>query len=384
MSVQSVVTAQVALAPEATWGVAPASGYVEQPRVNWSVTLQKEAYSSNRVQANRRIRFSRHGTRFVEGNYEDELSIGGQDLILESALGGRFVAGATSTVTVDINSTGNTLTRTTGSWIADGFRSGLVVEIANAAAPANNGRARVVAVTSMVLTLDKAMSNATADEIVISVVGKVLRDQAEKRSFAAQIAMTDLNQPLYFIQSGLLVSQVTFNLAPNGISTLNATIVGRDEERRTTPLDASVDPSPSGELLTTPEGELYLDGVLFARLTELTLEINNNISRRAVIGSNAIENLNQGRLAVTGSLSALLDGEALLERFDDETEFSLVLRLNAPNGTDFQSFVLPRVRLNGATKNLQGEDEVVVSGSIAVLESVADDATIFIQSTAAI
>lgn len=384
MSVQSVVTAQVALAPEAVWGTAPTSGYVEQPRVNWSVTLQKEAYNSNRVQANRRIRFSRHGTRYVEGSYEDELSIGGQDLVLESALGGEFQAGATSTLTVDISSAADTLTRATGSWIADGFLPGLVVEIANAAAPANNGRARILAATPTVLTLAKELTNATADEIAISVVGKVLRDQAVKRSFAAQIAMADLDQPLYFIQSGLLVSQATLNLAPNGISTINATIMGRDEERRTTPLDASVEASPSGELLTTPEGELYLDGVLFARLTELSVEINNNVSRRAVIGSNAIENLNQGRLAVTGSLSALLDGPALLERFDDETEFSLVLRLNAPNGTDFQSIILPRVRLNGATKNLQGEEEVIVSGAIVVLESVANDATLIIQSTAAI
>lgn len=384
MSVQSVVTAQVALAPETVWGTAPTSGYVEQPRVNWSVTLQKEAYNSNRVQANRRIRFSRHGTRFVEGNYEDELSIGGQDLVLESALGGTFQAGATSTLTVEISAAADTLTRATGSWIADGFLPGLVVEIANAADPANNGRARVLAATATVLTLDKALVDASADEIAISVVGKVLRDQAIKRSFAAQIAMADLDTPLYFIQSGLLVSQATLNLAPNGISTINATIMGRDEERRTTPLDASVEASPSGELLTTPEGELYLDGVLFARLTELSVEINNNVSRRAVIGSNAIENLNQGRLAVTGSLSALLDGPALLERFDDETEFSLVLRLNAPNGTDFQSIILPRVRLNGATKNLQGEEEVIVSGAIVVLESVANDATLLIQSTAAI
>jgi len=94
-------------------------------------------------------------------------------------------------------------------------------------------------------------------------------------------------------------------------------------------------------------------GSSVATLTGLTLNIASGYSGDPVVGSNTIPNMYPGRVIVTGQATAYFDSTTLRDAFINETEVEIIGVFTTSNDadSDFVSFVLPRVKIGGASKS---------------------------------
>jgi hypothetical protein len=78
-------------------------------------------------------------------------------------------------------------------------------------------------------------------------------------------------------------------------------------------------------------------------------------------------------------MSAFFENPTLQNKFFNETESSLWLRLNDPNGTDWMSFVFHRVKYNGGSMNPGQEGPVTQEMPFEALENVSFGTALSIQ-----
>jgi len=112
--------------------------------------------------------------------------------------------------------------------------------------------------------------------------------------------------------------------------------------------------SPAAETSTgvnqALHGAIYVNGVVVNHVTSASLTIDRGITPvGASIGSNVSPDLNQGRLKVTGTFTAMFGDAVLSSLYDNETAVSLSL-VTAVDGTatsDFVAFTLGRIKLTG-------------------------------------
>ena len=76
------------------------------------------------------------------------------DLVDEGPVAGVTITGATTVTFAEVGATGDTITRSAGSWLADGFRVGDVLTIADSASNDATHSSGVTDVTATVITLD--------------------------------------------------------------------------------------------------------------------------------------------------------------------------------------------------------------------------------------
>jgi len=73
----------------------------------------------------------------------------------------------------------------------------------------------------------------------------------------------------------------------------------------------------------------------------------------AEVGSNAITDTDEGRVMVSGSFTAKFTGVSLQSLYDDQTPIvlALVVAVDSTAGSEFVSFVLPRVKISSDTRD---------------------------------
>lgn len=77
MAIAQGIFKQIAYKKEVTFGTKPAaSGASLLPRTDFALNLVKESFQSNRIALHQQSAGTRHGTRRVEGTYNDEISCG--------------------------------------------------------------------------------------------------------------------------------------------------------------------------------------------------------------------------------------------------------------------------------------------------------------------
>ena len=220
MTLQSNVNVTLAYKAETTFGVAPTgdSGGQLIRRVSSSLALTKDAITSNEVRADQQISDIRHGTRRVGGGIESELSTESYDDFLEALLRGTWEDGV-SIDEVDLTSvtaTGSTFIFAAGDPVDLGLKVGDVVRFANLSVTANN--AKNFRITGFGGTSNRTVSVTpaptaigTADtEFTVAVQGKKLVNGVEKRSFAIEQRMADIDLSELF--TGVRIGAGNFNL----------------------------------------------------------------------------------------------------------------------------------------------------------------------------
>jgi Phage tail tube protein len=105
--------------------------------------------------------------------------------------------------------------------------------------------------------------------------------------------------------------------------------------------------------LASVNGVLRIGGSTIATVTGLTLDINASLTGDPVVGSNFVPNQFPGRVLVSGQATAYFDSVTLRDAFINETEIDMIAAFTASSDKDskFMSFVVPRMKLGGASKN---------------------------------
>lgn len=395
---------QVAYKAESTFGVVPSATSAQAlRRVQSTLDLSKETYQSNEIRQDFQLVDFRHGVRRVEGNISGELSPATYKDFIACALKKDFAAGASaSNVTVTIAGAGPsyTVTRSSGNYITDGFKVGDVIRlsIGSPSLAANFGKnLLIVSLTSTIATVITLNgSSMTAEGPVagttVAVVGKksyIPTSGHTDKSFSIEHYYSDLVQSEVF--SGCKPTSIAIGLPPTGLATIDIGFMGKDVTTASAQYFTNPTAQTTTGLLAAVNGELRVAGESVATLTGLTLNIASNYSGDPVVGSNTVPFMFAGRVVVTGQATAYFDSVTLRDAFFNETEVEIIGAFTANNDANapFMSFVLPRVKIGGASKN-DGEGGLVQTLPFQALLNTAggsgttsEQTTIVIQDSAA-
>lgn len=186
----------------------------------------------------------------------------------------------------------------------------------------------------------------------------VLKTGLLRKSFTIERKFGDIGQ--YFRYTGMEVDTfqigattggiigVTFGLMGKGMSQSAAAIVG-----------ATYPAAPTTSPMDALTGVLQEGGVTNAVVTEVTLNLNNNLNQRYVIGSPDSLEPSIGRSNVTGTMTAFFEDATLYGKFLTNTNSSL--SFTASDGTNSFVFLVPKLKYTGGDVPVSGEGPVSIS-----------------------
>lgn len=151
----------------------------------------------------------------------------------------------------------------------------------------------------------------------------------------------------------------TFGAVGQGMATAVAALAGATYALPTTtsPMDSFT-------------GTLKEAGVPIAVVTEITINLENGIEPRYVVGSKQSIQPSIGRSNCTGTLTAFFENSTLLDKFINETESSLEFELPDAAGNKLM-VTLPRIKYSGGQPDVAGEGPVTLAMPFqALLDSV--------------
>jgi hypothetical protein len=370
MSNAKGVAKQLIIKKESSWGVpAGSSGAQILRRVTSDLSLNKDTYQSEEIRSDYQVSDFRHGVRRVAGNINGELSPGTYKDFMAAALRKAFAAGGTTgaVAVLAVTDTGTKIHRSTGSFITNGFKIGDVVAATGFTDENNNNHYGLItaldATDMTIATLDGVplTDEAEGDTVTLAVVGKKCFTPTTSHtddSFSIEHWYSDISESELY--TGCKINQMDINLPPTGMATINFDIMGKDVETDSSQYYSSPTAAGTSGVLASVNGIAYAIGVRQYVMTGLSMSVAGNISGDPVVGSNTLPELFNGRVVVTGEMSALFENGTLRDAFLDEDEVALIFVFTTSNAKnpDFIAFVMPRVKLGGAAKD-DGEKGLV-------------------------
>ena len=232
---------------ESVWGTpAGATGARLYRRVTSAFQLEKDTYNSNEIQPSQQMRDMRHGTRRSSGTISGELAGGSYDEFIESAVRRDFTAGVTTGAVIVIASAVGTFTRSTGSFVSDGFQVGTVISVTGFTDAGNNGLFLITAMTTTVLTVSPLAGQtqtieAEGDSVTILQKGDVtwapLTNHTDD-SYTVEEWYDDSSISRVFL--GQQVNTLSLSVQPNAMATVEIGFSERTHKplpvRHTSPL----------------------------------------------------------------------------------------------------------------------------------------------------
>ena len=357
------VNNKVAYKKETTWGTAAgATGAKYLRRVSADFNLTKETYQSEEMRTDYQVTDFRHGVRRAEGSLNGEFSAGSYADFFAAALRRDFTAATLTGASITVTATGSVynLVRTTGSFLTDGWKVGMVVRCTGLTTAADNGKnllvAAVTALSVTVVPLDGSTLTAqgTAAAATFSAPGKVTYVPSTghtDNSFTVEQWFSDIQQSEVY--TGMKVNSVGVSIPATGMTTVDFGFMGKDlAQTGTTQYFTTPTAAGSTGIFAGVNGVVVYNGAPIAVITDASVNINSDMTDAVVLGSNSISDVFEGRVTVDGSVSVYFQDATFRDAFKDETEVSIVFALTASNdkAADFATIALPRVKLGSFTK----------------------------------
>lgn len=376
------VAKQLAYKVESSYGQAPTQASAQLlRRATSSFNFAKEAYQSQEIRTDyQRVDF-RHGVGAVNGTLEGELSPGTYKDFIAAALKKDFAAVTAATgVSVTIATSGSyyTITRGAGSYLTDGFKTGMVIRLSVGSLNAANINKNllileITSATVIKVTPLNGSSMAAEGPIAsttITATGKVTyipTSSHTNKSFAFEEWYSDVSLSELFL--GCRIAKLGFKLPASGMAGISLGIMGQDVANTTAKRGAV---ALSSQYFTTPtalttagvlaaaNGKIAAGGALLANVTGLSIDVENAFTSEALVGSNIRSELTSGRVLVKGQMTAIFDSSTFRDAFWNETLQDVILALSVDNTatSEFLVVSLPAIKFGDAAKD-DGEKTVV-------------------------
>lgn len=375
MTIAHGVAKELRYKRESTWSVLPATNAAQfLRRVTSDLDLRKDTYQSNEMRKDRQIADFRHGVRSVVGSITGELSPATYADFFRAICRQAFQAAPTTgtIAALVVTSAQPQYTRGSGNYLTEGFKVGDVLRWTGgtAAGTANNNRNFMIsslngtAMGGFNLDGSDVVAAGTQASMVGTLAGKktwVPSTGQLDESFAFEHWFSDVSQSERF--AGCKLSTMGIALPPTGIATINMGFMGR--ERTTGTAEYFVTGSASAEtttgLVAAINGVILVGTNQVASITGAGLNLRSGLSMAGpVMGANLYPAIQLGRFMADGQITALFEDGVLRDLFDQETEASVLLAMavNDSGTADFVSFVAPRVKFGGSSKD-DGEKAIV-------------------------
>jgi hypothetical protein len=149
------------------------------------------------------------------------------------------------------------------------------------------------------------------------------------------------------------VNQVQIGLPASGHATIGLDILGVGT-RTLSAAQSFTTPAieTTTDVLQALHGAIYVNGSLVNHVTTVSITIDRGLTPvGASIGSNVSPDMNQGKLKVTGTFTAMFDDATISTLYDAETPVSLAVVSTVDNSatSDFIGITLGKIKLTGDT-----------------------------------
>lgn len=336
---------------------------------------KRSMFANDEIATHQQSTGESYGLKAVDGKIDGLLSPATYKLLFAAALRKDFATGATTTAVAVIASAttsgaSGTFTRSSGSYLTNGFKVGDVVRASGFATTgaANNARnALITALTATVMTvtmLDGAAvtNKAEGDTVTIAVVGKKTIAPLTAHTddyFSVEEWYSDIDKSELF--TDCKVSQIQVGLPATGNATMVADFLGLGRTRGGAQVLTTPTEETTTAVMTAVNGVVYVDDVAVGNITGAQITINGNMKPgEAVVGSNDAIDVSKGRVGVSGQFTALFDSTTIQDLYDDESVTSLVLVLtdNDTGTSDFITFTMGRIKITGDSPD-DGEKTII-------------------------
>lgn len=189
----------------------------------------------------------------------------------------------------------------------------------------------------------------------------------------------DIDQARLF--SGCGVTSLAVSMAPNQMVTGTFGIVGKDmtisasEKTQDAPTGNAPFDSYSGDIFLQNQGAT---DTAIAVISALDFTIDNGMSPTFVIGSDSTPQLEYGRAAVEGTMTAYFEDANLIDRFLNETNSELKVSVDDPTGTNSYTFNFPNIKINSADTSVENEQSRFVNMSFVALYDATETTNLII------
>lgn len=215
------------------------------------------------------------------------------------------------------------------------------------------------------------LSFTTFDDFLRSVLcsadwaGDIIKGGVERTSYSFVRSFADiasLDKP-YYIYRGCEFNAMSLSIAANAMVTGTFSVVGQSQEIATdlTGLGTPTFPAPTE---TSPvdafTGSIKEAGAAIAVVTEVSIDLQNGIEPRFVVGSKDTIRPSIARSNLTGNLTAYFENSTLVEKFVNETGSSLEMDLTDLEGNVIR-VTIPSIVYTGGQPDVTGEGPVTLS-----------------------
>lgn len=227
------------------------------------------------------------------------------------------------------------------------------------ATAACNGTARITAIAANALTLDHRPTGWTTDagsgKTIKVFFGDTIKNGSTIVTQTFERGMMGQTTPTYIVNTGMIVSQMSFRFTLNEPIVTNVTFMGMGGSESTSTLGASPDAplvnKDFPELINRVHvGRLTEGGANIAApnfITELTISLNNNTAAIECIDSMyAVGHIGHA-LDVTGTLNSYFGSDTLLAKFINGTVTSLAVYVRNSVSGQAVLISIPRVTFAG-------------------------------------
>lgn len=248
-----------------------------------------------------------------------------------------------------------TLGLNVGEWVKIGGDVG-ASQFATAAC---NGVARIGAIAATALTFNVlpagwATDSGTSKTIQV-FTGDFLVNGTTQRGFTFERQQQDIASPSYEYFKGCEVSQLSLDLKSASVITGSVTVTGLTApaavtSRFTGATDIAAPTYPvlnaSSNVGRIAEGGSIVTGPNY--ITEISLDLNNNLARQTAIGTLGAVGTRNGEIQMSGTLNAYFGDVSLLNKVLNDTPTSIMLRVGRSDGNrESILFDVPQCKLEG-------------------------------------
>lgn len=369
----------IAYVEEVDWGTTPLAPEMKLLRNTGGggIQMQRDTNQSQEFRSDRQIASVRLGNKRPTLDVPFEFSFSSFDDFLEAALFGEFAAAVTlSGLTVSVDSTEKTFTAAAATFIKSGLKIGDSITTSGFTDAGNNGTFVITGLSETVITCSDATGLKTVSgdtEVGIVTARLRLKQGVTQKSFTIEEGFNDIEQ--YQVMTGAMVNTFSLSATNNAMITGSFSLIAKEADPYTeTPLDASPTAAPITDPFDSYTGSLTENEDTVV-VTSLSLSLSNGLESLFALFSDYAQKVGVGRANLTGSLSAYFEDATLANKFLNETESALEFSFIDLDGNKY-TFILPRIKYTGATKNIT-ENNVVVDYPFQALAD-SDTGTCFI------
>lgn len=373
---------------EATYGTTPATpAWTKLRNTGVTAALAKGTMVSEEMRADRNVADLRHGNRQVGGDINGELIYGAYDDELQAVLGGTWAAKFAPVVATDISAVAsdNSINSAGGTFPA--WEVGDKVTISGFTGTAGNNQAGVVvsrtASKVILTTAAPFVDDAAGESVTVTTNTEQLKNGTTRRSFSLLRDFTDLSgasENRFHIFTGQEYNTLALGIGVEGLVSIGLGLMGKNQGATsdTAPASSTYVDTNANKPFDSLAGALQEGGTDCAVATEITINLDNGFQPRFTVASNTTRRPSVQRCMVTGQFTAYAESAALLNKFLNETESSLMSLLIDPAGNKMR-VKLPRIKYTGGQMDTQGQGPVTIALPFQALYDSTSAASILIE-----